>query len=496
MAKRTVSEQPLRVSKRLRASSHSLPTEEPAGVSAENALSPLTVQSDDDVADGNGSNSSESHHQMELMPAAVITSAPVAITGGAIAATGRGEPPVFVDMNISSAGDASLATEGLASDANTTRADEGMNVTDVEGANSTSADEGMNVTGAEAAATVTVSMGVQTSNDAASTHDAGAAVETGGMPATITATQGPAAGATNTGVTNDAADANTHGAVNANTHIAADANVDITGDPPNDQPADGNTNDAVGDNTNGEVPEGGPVIPNNATAIISASGVQYSAELMQRLNAMVSFSDHANGRFAIGTVPPTAAWGSGTADSTFCIADVPVNIFMVGEIRTTWFHTRLGNPQRYVNLRIRPVRASDLNAAKSLLATHATMPPPNSKYRNVVYAGCRSTKQMKGSPQATAVEFTKCYDARTQFRTKTAMDKWPVSMIGFNDLVLLECYMTRYRVDNDGNIVYKGAWANYRTAYELQALSLLAIGPDTFIDEEDNEVEADGNVVL
>ncbi|KAH9943652.1 hypothetical protein B0H21DRAFT_823635 [Amylocystis lapponica] len=211
---------------------------------------------------------------------------------------------------------------------------------------------------------------------------------------------------------------------------------------------------------------------------------------------MVTFADPANGKFAICEIPQTATWGTGPNDSIFCIANSPVTIYIVGEVRTTWFHTRLGAPQSYVNLRIRPVRAQDLRAARNLLASNATVPPRAlisilamfvlelndvaaiTKYKITVYASRRSTLKLKGAPHATPVEFTKCYDAR------------------FNDVVLMECYMTRYRVNDEGMVIYRGAWDIYRAAFELQALSLIAIGADTPIDDDsDNEADI-GGVVL
>ncbi|KAH9920729.1 hypothetical protein B0H21DRAFT_712878 [Amylocystis lapponica] len=246
----------------------------------------------------------------------------------------------------------------------------------------------------------------------------------------------------------------------------------------------------------------------NGMLIISPSGEDYTPALVHRLNGMVTFTDPANGKFAICEILQTATWGTGPNDSIFCIANSPVTIYIVGEVRTTWFHTRLGAPQSYVNLRICPVRAQDLRAARNLLASNATVPPRAlisilamfvlelnnvaaiTKYKNTVYAGRRSTLKLKGAPHATPVEFTKCYDAREHFQSKSAMNKWPVDGVGFNDMVLMECYMTRYRVNDEGMAIYRGAWDIYRAAFELQALSLIAIGADTPIDDDsDNEAD-------
>lgn len=75
--------------------------------------------------------------------------------------------------------------------------------------------------------------------------------------------------------------------------------------------------------------------------------------------------------------------------------------------------------------------------------------------------------------------FTACYDATKTFTAYGAMEKYTASLIGVNDLVVVEVRLTKWKCDGKGKARYKGDWEQYRVGLELGAVSLLHRGPDT-----------------
>lgn len=53
--------------------------------------------------------------------------------------------------------------------------------------------------------------------------------------------------------------------------------------------------------------------------------------------------------------------------------------------------------------------------------------------------------------------------------------------LGAGDILLAECYLTRYRCDEHGKPVYDyaTAWTRWRTGFELKYLTLLRTGEET-----------------
>lgn len=74
------------------------------------------------------------------------------------------------------------------------------------------------------------------------------------------------------------------------------------------------------------------------------------------------------------------------------------------------------------------------------------------------------------------------------------MEKYLASSIGVNDLVIVEARLTRWKCDEKGNTAYRGTWDRYRVGFELGAVSLLFVGPETappdLLDDVDEEDDA------
>lgn len=90
--------------------------------------------------------------------------------------------------------------------------------------------------------------------------------------------------------------------------------------------------------------------------------------------------------------------------------------------------------------------------------------------------------------------FTECFDAKKKFKSKNVMVKIDPSDIGRNDLVLVECNIARYKCNERGMAIYKGAWERWRAAFELLSVSLLSIGPESTPDAAVRAYENDPEI--
>ncbi|KZT11332.1 uncharacterized protein LAESUDRAFT_720552 [Laetiporus sulphureus 93-53] len=59
-----------------------------------------------------------------------------------------------------------------------------------------------------------------------------------------------------------------------------------------------------------------------------------------------------------------------------------------------------------------------------------------------------------------------------------------LSCINDNDLVMLECTITRFKCNATGVAVYDGAWKYWRTQLELLTVTKLIEGPETTVEED------------
>ena len=58
------------------------------------------------------------------------------------------------------------------------------------------------------------------------------------------------------------------------------------------------------------------------------------------------------------------------------------------------------------------------------------------------------------------------------------MEKYPPSLLGVNDTVLVEVRISRWKCQPNGKMAFKGDWDRYRVGLELGAVTLLFVGPD------------------
>lgn len=71
--------------------------------------------------------------------------------------------------------------------------------------------------------------------------------------------------------------------------------------------------------------------------------------------------------------------------------------------------------------------------------------------------------------------FLDIYDATSKYRQKKFMNMVKHSDIGFGDVILVECALTRYKV---GEKKTEPGWEEWKTGFDLLSIALLASAPD------------------
>ncbi|KAL6310524.1 hypothetical protein BKA93DRAFT_21342 [Sparassis latifolia] len=83
-----------------------------------------------------------------------------------------------------------------------------------------------------------------------------------------------------------------------------------------------------------------------------------------------------------------------------------------------------------------------------------------------------------GSGEYASVEaFQDVFDADTKFGPRNTMRQMHATDIHKNDLVLVECNVTRWRVNAKGKASYEKGWTKWRTGFELVTIAHLYDGP-------------------
>lgn len=84
--------------------------------------------------------------------------------------------------------------------------------------------------------------------------------------------------------------------------------------------------------------------------------------------------------------------------------------------------------------------------------------------------------------------FEDIYDGRGGFGPKESLKQLTPDKLGAGDVLLAECYLTRYRCDGEGKPVYTRVletrpWTQWRTGFEMKYLTLLRTGEDEIVAE-------------
>ncbi|KAI9064622.1 hypothetical protein FKP32DRAFT_1602840 [Trametes sanguinea] len=234
-----------------------------------------------------------------------------------------------------------------------------------------------------------------------------------------------------------------------------------------------------------------PAVPINASARGPpvATGIPYVPEsTLTRLRTIATFKDVATNRYAISTVPRSADWGRQTrTEKLLCLNGKPIVMWMVGRVRSMWFFDRNGDPHLRVNVGV--TLPFDIDRAAVVDLFNRARPASHNTPSDVVYAGKICSQREKGEYVQSPVAFSNVYDATERLTAKASMPQLsPVDVVK-NDIVLVECYLTRWKKAGDSK--GKKTWGSFDVGFELQSLCLLYSAPENVGDDDELPVETD-----
>ncbi|OBZ77795.1 hypothetical protein A0H81_02173 [Grifola frondosa] len=217
----------------------------------------------------------------------------------------------------------------------------------------------------------------------------------------------------------------------------------------------------------------------------------YFADFITRVSAFLTYADNRAGRFSPTKEPNGLAWGTPTIlwddlDKYLCLKKKPVTWWLVGRAKALWFFDNSGTPYDRASVGICPIRPIDWQACRHLINDYAH-PKTSAHSRDMpdpIYAGKLMKSRTKNETVATAsgiCAFERVYDATERFGPKSSMSTINATAIAKNDIVLVECYLTRWRL---GETKYSKAWDAWKCGFQLHTVALLYSAPDVSKDLE------------
>ncbi|KAI0668578.1 hypothetical protein C8Q78DRAFT_934209, partial [Trametes maxima] len=225
----------------------------------------------------------------------------------------------------------------------------------------------------------------------------------------------------------------------------------------------------------------------------SPFGQTYDKDIMGRVRTLAHMADLNSGRFGPTCTPRQLKWGNSEAslEDILCHGGHPVIVMLVGEVESTSFYNEYNKPEKFVHISIKPLYRADLVAAQNMLRTYcekvkARLPAPG-----VVEAARRQTRKSHTSRGTEVYEFKHAYDASNKYGPKSTMPALSPSDIGYCNLVLVECKLVRFRVDQESGkaTYYVYDWVSWRCRFDIVSICRIQVGDDgvssDVADEED-----------
>ncbi|KAI0675197.1 hypothetical protein C8Q78DRAFT_988915 [Trametes maxima] len=194
-------------------------------------------------------------------------------------------------------------------------------------------------------------------------------------------------------------------------------------------------------------------------------------EILQRIFNISNAMDVTQNVYSVSRVPQGADWGRGRLDRTLCYNGAPVTILLVAVGRTYFFYKPDGQPQGRINSGFTMATLPDLEAVRRLYMRAQPRASLTSEY---VYAGRLQTVRERGEAIAQAVPFEEVYDATAEFRMRPAMPRLTPADLAENDILVVECTLTRWKKPAD---MRKKQWTSWSVGFELQSIALLYAAP-------------------
>ncbi|OJT04375.1 hypothetical protein TRAPUB_4918 [Trametes pubescens] len=200
----------------------------------------------------------------------------------------------------------------------------------------------------------------------------------------------------------------------------------------------------------------GPVNPPIAANLFD--DIDYVPDAIKhRILGISGQSDAASNLFSVAHVPASADWGRGRMEKFLMLNGVPVVIWLIGRVRTTWFYNFDGQPHSRVNVGITPALFTDMDAIDRLY----TRARPRSAFCSLTLNQARP--------------FEEVYDGTGTFREKTAMTRLSAADVFEDDIVVVECNFTRWRKNTEGK---KKHWSTWDVGFEMISIATLFSNPN------------------
>ncbi|KAI1792864.1 hypothetical protein LXA43DRAFT_886797, partial [Ganoderma leucocontextum] len=188
-----------------------------------------------------------------------------------------------------------------------------------------------------------------------------------------------------------------------------------------------------------------------------------------RIDRIVSYADPSVPRYNIHVIPDNINWGTPTRpgqpmsaeECVSCIDEQPLVLWIVGSAR----FLQLEPTANKHSIGILPLCTRHFAIATNL-QFNKSQPPRHADARNVLIFANKFNNSRKPFPEA--------YDATQHLYTWAKMQhrKIDAATIRFNDTVLVECYIKRYRPP-DTAFTPDNHWPRWISSFELLRIAVL-----------------------
>ncbi|KAH9855231.1 hypothetical protein C2E23DRAFT_883192 [Lenzites betulinus] len=171
-----------------------------------------------------------------------------------------------------------------------------------------------------------------------------------------------------------------------------------------------------------------------------------SANFINRLVPIINFVDKSANRFSLGLMPLNAEWGpTGDGkglDKYLCRNGRPITIWMTGIATSVWLAPIEGSR---VNVGVRLLTNRDVEVAHRILYGRS-QPEGDASHAGVsTYA----SRFLNNRGETACTSFEDVYDTTDSLESWTSMMKSNHDSVKKTDIVLVECYVKRYKATRD-----------------------------------------------
>ncbi|OJT13879.1 hypothetical protein TRAPUB_9548 [Trametes pubescens] len=276
----------------------------------------------------------------------------------------------------------------------------------------------------------------------------------------------------------------------------SDATLDSQPSPPTGPiseataPASSNDTVSVMDNTNNNGGDAAHTPPAAIVAVIDLDFLPTEVDYVPnsiipcvRLLAILNFSDATANWFAIGLAPDNMDWGAaGTGsglDKYLCVGGRPVTLWMLGIAGSVWLTPTDGT---WVSLGLRLICRCDQEVTRRILYDRCQPPADVTTASSLTYAN----RFLGGHGESGPSSFQDVYDTSDMLEAWSSMTRIPSDRVRKTDIVLVECYVRRFKSRENTN---RYTWQSWGVNFKLLRIAHILRGPSpTELVPEDSAV--------